>query len=68
MPWTRQEVDLGLAAVPGLVALPLRDRRRQHQVAEHALLGLLVDLAGAQLVHREGEHVGRAVLLHPLAR
>ena len=31
----------------------------EHEVAEHALLGLLVDQARAQLVHREGEHVGR---------
>ena len=61
-----QQLDLGLGAVAGGRALLLGDRRAQHQVAEHALLGLLVDQAGTQLVHREGEHVGRALLLHPL--
>ena len=38
----------------------------QHDVAEDALLGLLVDQAGPQLVHREGQHVGRPLLVHPL--
>ncbi len=61
-----QQVDLvgggvvGLAGLAGLLGLPLGDRVAQHQVAEHALLGLLADQAGAQLVHREGQHVGRA--------
>ena len=53
-------------SVAGLGGLPLRDRRAQHDVAEDALLGLLVDQPGAQLVHREGQHVGGALLLHPL--
>ena len=61
-----QQVHLVPRAVAGLGGLPLRDRGAEHQVAEDALLGLLVDQAGAQLVHREGQHVGGALLLHPL--
>ena len=61
-----QQVDLGLAAVARLDTLPLGDGRRQDEVAQDALLGLLVDQAGTQLVHREGQHVGRSVLVHPL--
>ena len=66
MPCDGQQLDLGVRAVAGRLALPRGDLGAEHQVAEHALLGLLVDQAGPQLVHREGEHVGRALLLHPL--
>ena len=51
---------------PAADTLPLGDLGADHQVAEHALLGLFVDQARPQLVHREGEHVGRTLLLHPL--
>ena len=57
---------LRLAGLPGLLGLPLGHRMAQHEVAEHPLLGVLVDHAGPQLVHREGQHVGGALLLHPL--
>ena len=66
MPCTVSSSISAVGAVAGGLALPRGDSRAEHQVAEHALLGLLVDQAGAQLVHREGEHVGRALLLHPL--
>src|SRR3954454_2124659 len=65
-PVHREQLDLVLGGMPGLRRLPLGDRHTQHQVAEDALLGLLVDQSGAQLVHREGEHVGGPGLLHPL--
>ena len=61
-----QQLDLGLGAVARGLALLGGDVGAQHQVAEHALLGLLVDQAGAQLVHRERQHVGRSLLVHPL--
>ena len=51
---------------PGGLTLTLGHLRAEHEVAEHALLGFLVDQAGPQLVHGEGEHVGRPLLLHPL--
>src|SRR6478609_8107051 len=60
-----EQVELGSGGVAGGLRLLLRDGRAQHQVAEHSLFGLLVDQARPQLVHREGEHVGRAVLVHP---
>ena len=66
MPCTVSSSISASRAVARRLTLPLRDRRAQHQVAEHALLGLLVDQTRPQLVHREGEDVGRALLLHPL--
>ena len=59
--WSSSDVEW-----PASSRLPAGHGRAQHQVAEDALLGLLVDQPGAQLVHREGQHVGGALLLHPL--
>ena len=67
MPCTVSRSSSSAVVWPAVFGLARGHRRAQHQVAEHALLGLLVDQAGPQLVHREGEHVGRALLLHPLA-
>ena len=51
---------------PAVRACSLGDLRAEDDVAEQPRLGLLVVVAGAQLVHREGHDVGRALLVHPL--
>src|SRR5690606_13206543 len=61
-----EQLDLGQGPVPRRHALLLRHRGAEDEVAQDAFLRLLVDLARAQLVHREGQHVGGALLLHPL--
>ena len=62
----REQQQLLLGGVAGLGGLPGRDARAEHDVAEHALLGLLALAAGAQLVHREAHHVGGPGQVHPL--
>ena len=62
----REQQQLLLGGVAGLRGLPRRDGRAEHDVAEHALLGLLAVAAGAQLVHREAHHVGGPGQVHPL--
>ena len=66
MPCVREQVELLLGRVTGSSGLLRGDRGAQHDVAEQARLGFLVVVAGAQLVHREGQDVGRALLVHPL--
>src|SRR5690606_7959268 len=66
-----QQLELLPGAVPRLAGLPLGDRRAQDDVAEQPRVGLVVlvvagHVAGAQLVHGEGQHVGGAGLVHPL--
>ena len=62
-----QQLQLVLGGVPGGAACRCGDLRAEHDVAEQPRLGLLVVAARrTQLVHREGQHVGRARLVHPL--
>src|SRR5215207_8870681 len=63
-----EQVQLVLGPVPGGAGLPLGHHRAEHHVAEERRLGLVLDTRAAvdlQLVHGEGEHIGRAGLAHP---
>src|SRR5690625_2191141 len=61
-----EEEQLLGGAVTGGLGLGGGDLRAEHDVAEHALDRRLPRDAGAQLVHREGQDVGGARLVHPL--
>ena len=61
-----QQHQLVVHRVAGGARLPDGDRRAEDDVAEQRRTGLgVVGPGGVQLVHREGEHVGRALLAHP---
>ena len=62
----REQQQLVHRGVPGGLRLRLGDLRAQHDVAEQPGGRRLVLGAGAQLVHREAQHVGGAGLVHPL--
>ena len=67
-PVHRQQLELVLRAVAGLGGLFGGDLGAEHYVTKQPRVGGF--LAGArlrwpQLVHREGQHVGRAWLAHP---
>lgn len=61
-----EQLELVEHRVSGRLRLHLRDLRAEHDVAQESRGGLLVLSAGAQLVHREAQHVGRTRLIHPL--
>jgi len=62
----RQQVELLSGRVPGRSRLLRGHRGAQDDVAEQAGLRVLIVGAGAQLVHRERQDVGRPLLVHPL--
>ena len=69
MPWTVSSSSSRVGAVAGGLALPLGDRRAEHEVAEHALLGVLVDRARAA-ARPSGRRARRSgpSFVHPLVR
>ena len=70
MPWVHSSSSSSCAAVPGLARLLGGDLRAEHHVAEQRRVGggssSPAAGVGPQLVHGEGQHVGRARLAHPL--
>jgi hypothetical protein len=65
-----QHVQLGLGGVAGLDGLLGGDLGAEHDVTQQSRAGLLLVVLrparDVDLVHREGQHVGGAGLVHPL--
>ena len=65
-PVREQERELDVSRVACCLALAGSHGRAEHDVAEDSFDARASGVAGAQVVHGEGQHVGGAGLVHPL--
>ena len=61
-----EELQLRVERASAFNGLHGRERRAHRDIADDTLLGDLTRLSAAKLVHRKGQHIGGAGLVHPL--